>query len=549
MKSLTTLISSIKSSSPFVLLGLVLCIGVIGSCKNSEGLTQKSSQISVKAFGATGNGRTDDALAIQSAIQALPSSGGVLVFEPGTYLLGRGLVLTKKKNFQIRGPRAVLIAKDGLKKVPVNAMFTIEDCDNFEIKGLTLNGNRDKRPTVADQSPCHNFRILDVRDADFVNITSINSMQDGFTLQDKPTNPLPVRRVRFVNCVAKNSFRQGLSVINGSKISILGGEYSGTHGVGPEAGIDIEANKGEAPNEDIYFKGVTFRDNASYGIILSHKANSKRMYVDSCFFYGNAGGILVTVDGAEITRCVIEGKNGRHSSDSKWFQGTALLSVKFGVINSVVIRDNIFRNVPEKYFGIWVASKVARAEIVGNRFIQMPRTALAVYGKKAYIIGNTFVEGRNRDIQLKGGEGHVVGCNTFKGKGRALMLVETEGVLSIGNTFNQRNIPKKLLQQYRPLETTISTPTTSARSSSTSQRNIPIRGEDRVVVDATQQVTVTLPARPQNRVILIKRAKGQSPIVIKSNATSFITGANTETIKADRQVAFCYYDGTYWRVY
>lgn len=43
--------------------------------------------VSVKDFGAVGDGTTDDTAAFQNAIQALPASGGILVIPPGTYYL------------------------------------------------------------------------------------------------------------------------------------------------------------------------------------------------------------------------------------------------------------------------------------------------------------------------------------------------------------------------------------------------------------------------------------------------------------------------------
>lgn len=46
--------------------------------------------ISVTDYGATGNGATDDTVAIQNALNALPASGGTVFFPCGTYLIGEG---------------------------------------------------------------------------------------------------------------------------------------------------------------------------------------------------------------------------------------------------------------------------------------------------------------------------------------------------------------------------------------------------------------------------------------------------------------------------
>lgn len=49
-----------------------------------------SPWIDVKSFGATGNGKTDDTIAIQSALNQLQQSGGTIFFPCGTYLIGQG---------------------------------------------------------------------------------------------------------------------------------------------------------------------------------------------------------------------------------------------------------------------------------------------------------------------------------------------------------------------------------------------------------------------------------------------------------------------------
>ena len=41
----------------------------------------------VKDYGANGDGTTDDASAIQSALDALKDSGGIIFFPTGTYLI------------------------------------------------------------------------------------------------------------------------------------------------------------------------------------------------------------------------------------------------------------------------------------------------------------------------------------------------------------------------------------------------------------------------------------------------------------------------------
>ncbi|MGR6546268.1 glycosyl hydrolase family 28-related protein [Paenibacillus tundrae] len=51
--------------------------------------------VNVKVFGAVGDGTTDDYLAIKAAVDSLPTTGGKLLFPPGTYLLGSTVTVNK----------------------------------------------------------------------------------------------------------------------------------------------------------------------------------------------------------------------------------------------------------------------------------------------------------------------------------------------------------------------------------------------------------------------------------------------------------------------
>ena len=62
-------------------------------------ITKGGPKVDVRAFGATGDGVTDDSAAIQAAHDSLPDSGGILYFPPGTFL-GH---ITIKSNVHIEG--------------------------------------------------------------------------------------------------------------------------------------------------------------------------------------------------------------------------------------------------------------------------------------------------------------------------------------------------------------------------------------------------------------------------------------------------------------
>ena len=73
----------------------------------SEGPAQ-SGTVSVKAYGATGNGVTDDAAAIQRAVNAVAGTGITLWFPAATYKVGSPVVLPNGQSLSITGYGATL---------------------------------------------------------------------------------------------------------------------------------------------------------------------------------------------------------------------------------------------------------------------------------------------------------------------------------------------------------------------------------------------------------------------------------------------------------
>jgi hypothetical protein len=123
-----------------------------------------------------------------------------------------------------------------------------------------VDGNRANRSPA--EASAHNILIKGSHDFSFSEVNSVNAVTDGFYLgASDPADPSTyTNNGLFLNCRADNGFRQGISIINGANIQVIGGAYTNTHGTKPEAGIDIEANEGTAVpgNYNILVKGVTF---------------------------------------------------------------------------------------------------------------------------------------------------------------------------------------------------------------------------------------------------------------------------------------------------
>ena len=64
--------------------------------------------VSVKDFDAKGNGTTDDATAIQSAIDSIKTTGGIIYFPSGTYLITEALIFYSKQTLWFENGAKIL---------------------------------------------------------------------------------------------------------------------------------------------------------------------------------------------------------------------------------------------------------------------------------------------------------------------------------------------------------------------------------------------------------------------------------------------------------
>ncbi|OYY06645.1 MAG: hypothetical protein B7Y67_18785, partial [Polynucleobacter sp. 35-46-11] len=82
-------------------------VGYLPSGTGAAGRTVQSKlreSVSVKDFGAVGDGVTDDTPSIQAAINAVKAAGkGAIYIPPGTYLISSALILTGVSNMLIYG--------------------------------------------------------------------------------------------------------------------------------------------------------------------------------------------------------------------------------------------------------------------------------------------------------------------------------------------------------------------------------------------------------------------------------------------------------------
>jgi hypothetical protein len=104
--------------------------------------------ISVKDFGAVGDGVTDDTVAIQTALDAMPNDGGVLLFPTGRYIVSAPLILPAKSSDRLK---PIYICGESSSIAPENIgtriVYTATSGSLFEGRGAS--GTDTRRAVMA----------------------------------------------------------------------------------------------------------------------------------------------------------------------------------------------------------------------------------------------------------------------------------------------------------------------------------------------------------------------------------------------------------------
>jgi len=332
--------------------------------------------VSVSQFGAVGDGRTNDTAAIQSALNYVKAHGGTLNFAAGhTYIISKSLVISGASDFKIDGNGATIKMANGTPVQPGYMILRIDSSDHFAVTELTLDGNRANRSPA--EVSAHNVNIKDSQDFSFSHVNSINAVTDGFRLyaSDQTDQSTYTRNGLFLECRADNSFRQGMTIVNGENIQVIGGAYTNTHGTEPSAGIDVESNAGTAlpGNHNILIRGATFSGNDGYGVVLSVNGHPRNITVEQSHFANDDLG-AIKVSSSETLIQHNDFDNFSHS--------------EHGVIYLSGVQTNSDNTITENSFNhIHTGQAVVYAATYSG-------TDNQVYGNKYYDIDGPFLQSK-----------------------------------------------------------------------------------------------------------------------------------------------------------
>ena len=220
--------------------------------------------VNVKTHGARGDGAADDTDAFNEALRA--AQGGRLKVPAGHYMINAIKSIRPLSNTVIE------LNDEAVLEVIPNAetrykLIRLHDCDDVKIRGGTLKGDRQKHQCTDGEwgmgihvgSGCTRITLQ--------NVQSREMWGDGFYVGGK----VVPREVTIRDCIADFNRRQGLSVVAGVQITILGNRFSNTRGTRPENGIDIEPDRGRPGVSDVWIEGNRFVNNGQAGIEIAGK--------------------------------------------------------------------------------------------------------------------------------------------------------------------------------------------------------------------------------------------------------------------------------------
>lgn len=257
--------------------------------------------VSVKDFGAVGDGVTDDTAAIQNAFNHSSAIGVTLTAEGSDTYLVRSLTAPSNLTFDMQGATLKLAPAQPV----LSYVIRVQEVSNVKIYNGTIDGNRSNQvnPGTPEDGGFHGLGIRRATDSVFQDLTLQNCATDGiFIAGISPTTWS--ERLSIVRCVSNGNARQGMSLISVISSTFEDCTFSNTSGRAPQSGVDVEPD--HATQEiDVYFKGITrCFGNAGRGFvsdIMHSTTNTRTIQIDTLISESNAGEELALVRNGSIS--------------------------------------------------------------------------------------------------------------------------------------------------------------------------------------------------------------------------------------------------------
>ena len=337
----------------------------------------------VRAFGARGDGVTDDAPAIQRAIDAAAQAGGgVVTLDPGTYLLryrpsddgDGGSALTLRSGVTLEGTdRARCILKLADAQLGPGSYARIiaskGEISRAVLRGFTIDGSRQGQGQFRDGFGGAAVllgwkgRCVDVT---VENLTVHDAVGQGIMLQGSIESVS--RNLRIANNLVERTSFIGIQCSQFDGVEIVGNRINDCY----DNAIDVYGDDTAGHSTVATSHRATITNNqirgCSIGVFLETVADcvAARNVIADC-----------RTAGVRVNR--IHGEPRNLTIERNTISGTPIGVAMGGDTGGVVIRDNAIRGFTKA--GIEFSYNVSRVTATANRFVPATRTTPIVLGQ------------------------------------------------------------------------------------------------------------------------------------------------------------------------
>ena len=227
---------------------------------------QQRDIVTDKAFGVKGDGRTNDRIALQTAIDRCVDQ--TLLITGKCRIDAKGLDLRRDSHVRFApGASIKLLPHD----TSFYSIFRVWDVNNVLVENAVLDGSKElnaAKPELRENGHGMGFSIAGSTEVTLIAPKTVGCWGDGIYIANSYNVPFKYSSgIRVVNHHADRCRRQGLSIISGRDIVFENPLWENIGGTQPEAGMDAEPNSNDDILENIRIVNPVTRK-CRYGIIV-----------------------------------------------------------------------------------------------------------------------------------------------------------------------------------------------------------------------------------------------------------------------------------------